>query len=104
MKEKIKKALISIIIIGGLFAFYNLALAHPGNTASDGCHYCRTNCDSWGVTWNQRHCHNGGSSYSDGGSSYRGGSSSNSDGGSIWWWIIGIGFVVYIFYTIKKNK
>lgn len=31
--------------------------AHPGNTASDGCHYCRTNCGSWGVPWDQRHCH-----------------------------------------------
>lgn len=33
--------------------------AHPGNTASDGCHYCRTNCDKWGVPWNERHCHGG---------------------------------------------
>ena len=33
--------------------------AHPGRTASDGCHYCRTNCDKWGVPWNVRHCHNG---------------------------------------------
>lgn len=31
---------------------------HPGRTASDGCHYCRTNCDKWGVPWNKRHCHN----------------------------------------------
>ena len=31
--------------------------AHPGNTASDGCHYCWTNCDYWGVPWNVRHCH-----------------------------------------------
>lgn len=31
--------------------------AHPGRTASDGCHYCRTNCDKWGVPWNVRHCH-----------------------------------------------
>lgn len=36
----------------------NPAYAHPGNTASDGCHYCRTNCDKWGVPWNTRHCHN----------------------------------------------
>lgn len=35
------------------------ASAHPGRTASDGCHYCRTNCDSWGVAWNERHCHGG---------------------------------------------
>src|SRR3989344_3346882 len=32
--------------------------AHPGRTAADGCHYCRTNCDSWGVAWDERHCHN----------------------------------------------
>ena len=31
--------------------------AHPGRTASDGCHYCRTNCDQWGVPWNVRYCH-----------------------------------------------
>ena len=36
--------------------------AHPGRTAADGCHYCRTNCDKWGVAWNERHCHGGGSS------------------------------------------
>lgn len=35
------------------------ALAHPGNTASDGCHYCRTNCDKWGEAWDERHCHGG---------------------------------------------
>ncbi len=59
MKEKVKKILISIIIIAELFLIYNYSLAHPGNTASDGCHFCRTNCSSWGVAWNQRHCHGG---------------------------------------------
>lgn len=34
--------------------------AHPGRTAADGCHYCRTNCDRWGVPWGERHCHGGG--------------------------------------------
>lgn len=33
--------------------------AHPGNTASDGCHYCRTNCDYWGEVYGERHCHGG---------------------------------------------
>ena len=33
------------------------AFAHPGGTASDGCHYCRTNCAQWGVATGQRHCH-----------------------------------------------
>lgn len=32
--------------------------AHPGNTAADGCHYCWTNCASWGEVYGQRHCHN----------------------------------------------
>lgn len=31
--------------------------AHPGNTASDGCHYCRTNCAKWGEVEGARHCH-----------------------------------------------
>jgi len=37
----------------------NFIFAHPGNTSSDGCHFCRTNCDSWGYTYNTRHGHHG---------------------------------------------
>ena len=48
-----------LLVIFLLMAFPNFVNAHPGNTASDGCHYCRTNCDSWGVPWNARHCHGG---------------------------------------------
>ena len=33
--------------------------AHPGRTAADGCHYCRTNCASWGEIQDARHCHGG---------------------------------------------
>ena len=33
------------------------ALAHPGRTAADGCHFCRTNCDKWGEVAGERHCH-----------------------------------------------
>lgn len=61
MEEKIKIAFLFIILFGGIFVFSLPTLAHPGNTASDGCHYCRTNCGYWGVAWNQRHCHGGGS-------------------------------------------
>jgi len=39
--------------------------AHPGNTASDGCHYCRTNCDSWGEVYGERHCHGGAVEYDE---------------------------------------
>ena len=33
--------------------------AHPGRTAADGCHYCRTNCAEWGEVQDARHCHGG---------------------------------------------
>jgi len=42
------------------FILNNTVFAHPGRTAADGCHYCRTRCDYWGVPWNERHCHGGG--------------------------------------------
>src|SRR5436305_4761511 len=31
------------------------ALAHPGNVSYDGCHYCWSNCSSWGFTYGTRH-------------------------------------------------
>lgn len=34
----------------------SIVAAHPGKTATDGCHYCRTNCDTWGVPCDERHC------------------------------------------------
>lgn len=60
-RKKIKTKLLAFFLL--LFIIFlftnNKVLAHPGNTASDGCHYCRTNCDRWGVAWNARHCHGG---------------------------------------------
>jgi len=29
--------------------------AHPGNVKYDGCHFCWTNCSSWGFTYGTRH-------------------------------------------------
>ena len=52
----------SLLLFSILFFFVVSPVeAHPGNTAADGCHYCRTNCDKWGVPWGERHCHGGGS-------------------------------------------
>lgn len=50
-----------IVAAAGAAFFYTggKAYAHPGGLSADGCHYCRTNCDKWGVPWNQRHCHKG---------------------------------------------
>ena len=39
----------------------SIGVAHPGGTASDGCHYCRSNCEKWDLDQDQRHCHDGGS-------------------------------------------
>lgn len=32
-------------------------LAHSGRTDSYGCHTCRTNCSSWGLSYGEYHCH-----------------------------------------------
>lgn len=57
---KDKKVIIVILVFLLLtLVFIAPVSAHPGRTASDGCHYCRTNCDRWGVPWNARHCHGG---------------------------------------------
>jgi len=52
-----KKLFIASLAFLLFLTIFNPVNAHPGNTAADGCHYCRTNCDKWGVPWNQRHCH-----------------------------------------------
>ena len=41
----------------GLALTVSPAFAHPGNTATDGRHYCRTNCAKWGEVEGERHCH-----------------------------------------------
>ena len=46
-----------------------MVFAHPGRTDSSGCHTCRTNCASWGLSDGEYHCHNGGSSSSSSSSS-----------------------------------
>lgn len=48
------KLILGILI---LFLTPSFLSAHPGRTASDGCHYCRTNCDKWDVPKGERHCH-----------------------------------------------
>jgi hypothetical protein len=48
-------AIIFFLLAGNL----QILKAHPGNTAADGCHYCRTNCAKWGEVEGERHCHGG---------------------------------------------
>lgn len=56
--HEVSKSFISYI--GRIFLSFKITFAHPGRTASDGCHYCRTNCAKWGEIEGVRHCHNGG--------------------------------------------
>jgi hypothetical protein len=49
-----KKLLILLV----LFLFPFVSSAHPGRTDSAGCHTCRTNCPSWGLSTGEYHCHN----------------------------------------------
>jgi hypothetical protein len=51
-----KKIILGLIFIIALINSIN-AFAHPWNTASDWCHYCRTNCSSRWVGRDVRHCH-----------------------------------------------
>lgn len=47
------------VAIAVLFVFIPMvASAHPGRTDSSGCHTCRTNCSSWGLSSGEYHCHN----------------------------------------------
>jgi len=89
----VKKAITLLVFFVILFfSIPSLSDAHPGNTASDGCHYCRTNCDSWGVAWNQRHCHNSRPS-----PDYLENTSPEEDGSWDWvLWALGIGGVIWV--------
>jgi hypothetical protein len=61
--KKINKILFSSLLL--FFSSYSIVHAHPGKTAADGCHYCRTNCAKWGEVEGARHCHDGGNSESN---------------------------------------
>ncbi|WP_139489456.1 YHYH domain-containing protein [Brevibacillus dissolubilis] len=58
---------VSALITGALvLASLASVSAHPGRTDSNGGHTCRTNCDSWGLSYGEYHDHNGGGSSSGG--------------------------------------
>jgi len=55
-----------ILFVGFIFLSINTdVLAHPGRTDSSGCHTCRTNCASWGLSYGEYHCHSGSSTSSN---------------------------------------
>lgn len=69
MKKVLKFLFLIMILLSVPISFIS---AHPGRTDSSGCHTCRTNCASWGLSNGQYHCHNGGSnSYNSNSNTYR---------------------------------
>ena len=40
-----------------LFFLPIIVFAHPGGRDSNGCHVCRTNCERYGLAYNEFHCH-----------------------------------------------
>lgn len=53
--------ILSLLLFASFLFLPGIVSAHPGNTSSDGCHYCRTNCSKWGYTYGTRHRHYGNS-------------------------------------------
>lgn len=47
----------TLIFIISILILPNISLAHPGRTDASGCHTCRTNCSSWGLSTGEYHCH-----------------------------------------------
>ena len=57
MKKRTFKLLICVVFV---FVVVPIKVfAHPGRLDSKGCHYCRTNCRSWGLETDEYHCHSG---------------------------------------------
>ena len=50
----VKGSLAILLAVNGIG---QLSYAHPGGTASDGCHYCWTDCRKWEERYGVRHCH-----------------------------------------------
>lgn len=125
-----RKYLILLIFIF-LILSAGIIYAHSGRTDSYGCHTCRTNCPSWGLSYGEYHCHRAKTlpqpeppvrshydspeGYTEPAPDYETpieaknsrsftaqASTEDNQEISIWWWIIGIGFIVYIFYKFKK--
>ena len=53
-----KKVIFTLVFLATVvFVPYSPASAHPGRTDSSGCHTCKTNCQKWGLSYGEYHCH-----------------------------------------------
>lgn len=58
-KINLKRKIKLLTIIAVIVLIPTKVLAHPGRLDSSGCHTCRTNCPSWGLEYEEYHCHSG---------------------------------------------
>ena len=56
MKKMVVISMIIMFIVSA-FIFVHKSFAHPGRTNSAGCHRCWTNCEQWGLSYGEYHCH-----------------------------------------------
>jgi hypothetical protein len=52
-----KMILLTICLFALLGVGVGITNAHPGRTDSAGCHTCHTNCEDWGLSYGEYHCH-----------------------------------------------
>lgn len=75
---KAKRTLLSFVAVATISqSTFTVAEAHPGRTDANGGHYCRTNCEQWGLGYGEYHYHNGGGGSSSSSSSSSSVSTSN---------------------------
>lgn len=58
-KINLKRNMKLLTIIAVIVLIPTKVLAHPGRLDSSGCHTCRTNYPSWGLEYEEYHCHSG---------------------------------------------
>lgn len=58
-KINLKRNMKLLTIIAVIVLIPTKVLAHPGRLDSSGCPTCRTNCPSWGLEYEEYHCHSG---------------------------------------------
>jgi hypothetical protein len=54
---QLRLLLAPVFLIACSVAIPTIGFAHPGNTDAYGCHTCWTNCSSWGLSYEEYHCH-----------------------------------------------
>lgn len=54
-----KVVIFNFIFLVCFFSSQSVSFAHPGRTDEDGGHYCHTNCEEWGLEYEEYHYHDG---------------------------------------------